>query len=234
MKKLGIILLICAAGLYGCYAAIVTTGTWRYRLTLTVNDNGTLRTGSSVIQVSVMQGLEFLPESTPAVGVRGEAVAVDLGKKGVLFSLLRSEQSVDYADSIVCIMFPFNPVNPCAESLTPKGIRYYRTLEGKRDVPFEKLPMLVRFRNINDPKTVTKVDPHNLEASFGTGVTLESAKIEMTKGSITTGIQKLLPWLPEYSDKLFDGRQYETSESENRLANSLGAGSFSTELNYGH
>lgn len=189
MKKLGIGLLVLVACLYGCYASVVTTGSWRYRLTLTVNDNGTLRTGSSVIQVNVMQGLEFLPESTPSIGVRGEAVAVDLGKKGVLFALLRSEDSVDYAQYLPFIMFPSD-----LGYITPQGIRHYRNLEGKSDVPFKKLPMLVRFRDINDPKTVEKVDPEDLEASFGSGVTLQDATIEMTDDAVTTGTKKKLPY----------------------------------------
>lgn len=196
MKKLGIILLVCIVGLYGCYASIVTTGTWRYRLTLTVNDNGTLHTGSSVIEVNVMQGLEFLPESVPAIGLRGEAVTVDLGKKGQLFALLSKENDVDYAKMFVFVMFPSE-----LGGTTPEGIRYYSNLKGKREIPFKDLPILVRFRDINDPKTVEKVDPKNLEASFGKGITLESATIEMTHDAVTTGINKKVKWLEEWKKR---------------------------------
>lgn len=191
MKKWAFGALFIMAALYIGWSLMVTTGTWRYRLTLTVNDNNTLHTGSSVIEISVLRGLEFLPEMQPLIQLKGEAVAVDIGDRGTLFALLSKESNVDYAKMLVFLMFPTD-----VGGTTPQGIRYYRALEGKRDIPFDKLPMLVRFIDMNDAQTVKKVDPNNLKESFGNGVKLEKATIEMTKSPVTTGIQKRLPWLP--------------------------------------
>jgi hypothetical protein len=55
--------------------------------------------------------------------------------------------------------------------------------------------MFVRFRDINDPNTVERVDPNNLAASFGPGVRLTRATIEITDAPVTTGIEKELEWL---------------------------------------
>lgn len=238
MKKPLIILLVCVAGLYGCWKVLVPTETWRYRLTLTVNDNGVLRTGSSVIEIGGRSTRDLplpIPGNTGGIGVaRGEAVVIDLGKKGMLFALLKSENDSNHAAYIVCNIFGMpNEVGGCAGAATPEGIRYYAKLKGKSDVPIKELPMLVRFRDINDPKTIEKVDPKNLEASFGSGVTLENATIEMTGDAITIGIERWLPWLPKYYNMRFDGERYGNFESTLPLANSLASGNFSTELSDG-
>src|SRR5690606_12946635 len=41
-------------------------------------------------------------------------------------------------------------------------------------------PYLVRFRDISDPRTVEAVDPENLAVTYGPGVRLRRATIELT------------------------------------------------------
>jgi hypothetical protein len=54
---------------------------------------------------------------------------------------------------------------------------------------------LVRFGDPNDPEAVERVDPNHLAASFGPGVSLKPATVEITGDPLTTGIEKKLPWL---------------------------------------
>ena len=61
--------------------------------------------------------------------------------------------------------------------------------------------MLVTFKDINDPKTVERVDPNNLAEAFGQGVRLARASIEITNEPVTTGIEKRLPWMGWSSEK---------------------------------
>ena len=118
--------------------------------------------------------------------------------------------------------------------LTSEGFRHYQNLKAKKVVALEKLPMLVRFRDIKDPKTVELVDLNDLENSFGKGVKLVSATIEMTDEGIR-GMEKWLPWIRDYYDNNFDGNRYEGGNAPSTLANRLSAGSFTTELSpYGH
>ncbi len=58
-----------------------------------------------------------------------------------------------------------------------------------------QLPMLVRFRNIHDPRTVERVNPDDLGAIFGPGVRLLHATIAITADPVTTGTVKQLEWL---------------------------------------
>ena len=78
--------------------------------------------------------------------------------------------------------------------------------------------MLVRFRDTNDPMTVERVDPFDLGKSFGAGVKLERATLEIVHGGIwpfnhygimgepvTTGIYKRLLWLQKLKGSYLDG-----------------------------
>src|SRR4051812_15423843 len=62
--------------------------TFRYKMTVTVTTPEGDKTGSAVREVSVTHGLHLTPEMQPAVHLKGEAVVVDLGSRGVLFALL--------------------------------------------------------------------------------------------------------------------------------------------------
>jgi hypothetical protein len=195
--------------------------TYRYRLTLDVETPEGIKSGSSVVQVTVKKGgLQLNPEGARTIFVRGEAVAVDLGARGALFALLCSRRWVD-AQYMVFEAFPW-PKGPGGEG-TREASWYYHALQAKRELPTELLPMLVRFRDINDPKTVEEIDPNNLAASFGPGVRLQKATIEMTKDAVTNGIEDILPWLSGLKGHRLDGSRVGRSRE---LANILRGGYF--------
>lgn len=160
---------------------------WSYKLTLVVETPEGIKTGSAVrwVYFSVMPKL--LPEEHGVdFGVKGEAVAVDLGKRGLLFALMKGTDAGGDAYYIVEQTFPHQG-----------GVRgkvlYYTFLKDKKELAFDKIPMLVRFRDINDPKTVEQVDPNDLGKSFGEGVRLVSATLEMTNEDMTQKIANILP-----------------------------------------
>lgn len=223
MRKLGIIILVLL-GMYGCWQVKYPSGAFRYKLTLVVDDNGKQIVASSVCEVHIQVEPRITPETVNYVTVKGEAVAVDIGEKGILFALLRSNKDVDYGYRIVFDAFPIEGAS------TAKGIEYYTHLKAKKELNFDNLPMLVRFRDINDPKTVELVDPNDLEKSFGKGVKLVSATIEITDEPVTKGIENRLTWIREYYDKLFDGNIIMTGDAKNRLANDLGSGFFASNM----
>ena len=57
------------------------------------------------------------------------------------------------------------------------------------------MPLMVRFVNVNDPRSAERVDPEHMDASFGPGVKFENATVVMTNDALTMGIEKRLPWL---------------------------------------
>jgi len=56
---------------------------------------------------------------------------------------------------------------------------------GPRDVPFAVLPRLGRFRDLNEPLSLTPVSPYDLAASFGPGVELKRVILQLTNDPVT-------------------------------------------------
>ena len=219
-------------------------GTWRYKMTVEIETPEGIKTGSAVREVSAYS----LTYSLSGAGGRakiekGEAVVVDLGKRGTVFALMRGiGGDVDYRYSIVFKAFPHE-----RGGLTPEGIQHYREMKSSDKVvlPVDLYPMFVRFRDMNDPKTVenlleteavgqgwpkkNKLKADHFEEAFGEGVRIKSVTMEMTEEEVNwQGIEKWLPWLSEYYGKTLDGQRYHTIKSQFPFANSLGTGSFST------
>lgn len=64
--------------------------------------------------------------------------------------------------------------------------------------------MLVTLGDVSDPTSVERVDPDNLEASFGKGYRLKAITVQVTDDEVTTGIEKRLGWLLDENRKRFD------------------------------
>jgi hypothetical protein len=79
----------------------------------------------------------------------------------------------------------------------------------------QNYPLMVRFKNINDPASVAKVDPSDLSASFGAGYRIKAVTAQVVQDAVTTGIENRLGWL----DKL---EQYRT-DPNNPFTNTLPA-----------
>lgn len=183
------VLITLPLGLYGYWEVTYPTGSFNYRITIAVETPDGVKIGSAVRKVTASDAPRISPHAMGSVSVKGEAVVIDLGERGVLFALLRSKDSVDYGYNIAFKHFIPNL------ALTGEKIRTYSSLKGKAELKIENLPMLVRFRDINDPKTVELVDPNDLTASFGEGVKLVSATIEITDEPVTTGVEGYISWL---------------------------------------
>lgn len=174
------------------------SGTWRYRMTVVVETPEGTKTGSAVREVHAYMEPELLgvPTGGHTKLKAGEAIVIDLGSRGVLFALLRGGiRGPDYGWAIVYNAFPF--ANSTGET-TKEVILHYRELKaGKVTLPPKLYPMFVRFRDLNDPKTVERVGPKSMQKIFGDGVEIREVTIEMTSSPVSWGIEKWLPWLPE-------------------------------------
>ena len=215
--NLGLIVAIVIC-LVGTWYIFYPWASWRYKITVSVDTPEGLKTGSAVREVHAREQPQFMEMPRLAVNVVGEAVAVDLGKRGVLFSL------IDWNDyRFVYESFP----SPSQSEVL--DFKYYAHLKNvKAVVPLYRAPMLVRFQDLNDPKTVERVDPNNLANSFGRDVFLKDITIEMTNEPVTWSVAHYLGWLQGYYNKRLDGERYGTIDSSHKLANSLASGMFST------
>lgn len=210
-----------ALALPGCGAAGDRLPDYRYRLTVEVETPEGLRTGSSVIEVSTtVAGRNSIP--TPGAvshRVRGEAVTVDLGARGLLFALLRSEDNSDWASNVMFRFVPKTPLkrgtdekydsNARFEAMFAAMLNHRELIELPRTFPpvghlvdQPARPVLVRFRNVADPKTVEKVNPDDLAVAYGQGVKLKRITIQLTDDPVTAGIEKRLGWLAKQRGSL--------------------------------
>jgi hypothetical protein len=195
----------------------------RYRMTLEADVDGRPVRGSGVIEAGYSLQPRVSPEAGSLIsGFRGEAVVLDLGARGMAFLLLRADRDPRYApDSILLHAFGNGWFE--AGAGRGEGFAWLRKLRGKAEVPLAKLPLLVRFRDLSDPKTIERVEPINLEASFGPGVRLTRATIEITDEPVTWAIDRKLPWLTHLDDHSLGGTRLQPVKI---FADQLGASDF--------
>lgn len=226
MKKSARILI----GLLVLIAAVVIgwkiaypTNSFRYKVTVNVETPEGMKSGSAVREIIVKQIPKVTPEMHTTVIVRGEAVAVDLGKRGVLFALIGSDDELFVLRSF-----------PSGLGLTREGARYYEQLQAKTIVDPLNYPLLVAFKDIADPKTVEAVYrvyskimypkedtdlaiEDNLEKTFGKGVKLKDITVEMTDEKVTWDIEERLSWLDQLKGSYLNGNHINGPELYDQL-----------------
>lgn len=235
-KSIGILgLIILAAVTTAMAAEILIPGQkvgsyWRYKMTVTVETPEGLKTGSAVREMgNAPKTLPWADVGNPA-DVRGEAVVVDLGPRGVLFALISHQSDLEFYNA-----FPLPGERPGNGGATEKGIRYYASLPlGAKGVlnPHEPpgYPNLVMFTNPNDPKSVTlaqmwerndmgyfDLKQDKMEELFGQGVHLKDIVLEITDEPVTWGVvDEHLP--QSFSEKIIQHWQDLPMEERGRLA----------------
>lgn len=211
---------VAAAALWQCSP----NNALRYKMTVEVDTPEGVKSGFTVREM----GLSTDNIMRPTTGsLKGEAVAVDLPGGQVLFALLTGgDGDVDYAMQIggraeVWGKSPSEPRYGPVElyPAAPNTVGLERT---------DPLPMLVRFRDLSNPKSVERVAPANLAATFGPGVRLRRITVEMTDGDVTTGIERRFSWWGIYRNeqRRLNGNN-SIAMSTNDLADNIGTGTFS-------
>ena len=227
MARRGVLGLMAAssAGLLAGCDPFVRSSTYRFKMTVEVQTAQGMKSGSSVMQVVADKGSFKLGDTTGnGAGLRGEAVVVDLPNGPVFALLTMGDGKGGFA-------------GPITEALSPgaKGQSFddmwaaVRKLAGASDgeyrgeLPSSSWPIMVRFRDLNDPKSVEKVDP----SSIG----VKRIWLETTEGEMTVGIEKRLGWLNRNSIFFEPGPGYDPYQQDKvMIAQEIEARFFSTEL----
>ena len=187
MRALAIFIAAILA-LYGLYKLSYPTQSWRQNITITVTTPEGEKTGSSVQSVTWTPNPIFKDGASEHVNMQGEAVAVEVAPGKFLFALLTGPLGPEHMGWVARRLFGAKAADDYAAIRAARG-------KGPADLPTALIPMLVTFKDINDPKTVERVDPNNLAEAFGQGVRLARASIEITNDPVTTGIEKKIGWL---------------------------------------
>ena len=193
MRALAIFIAAILA-IYGLYKLSYPTHSWRQKITITVTTPEGEKTGSSIQSVTWTPNPILKDGASEHVNMQAEAVAVEVAPGKVLFALLTGPLGPEHMGWVARRLFGAKAADDYAAIRAARG-------KGPADLPTALIPMLVTFKDINDPKTVERVDPNNLAEAFGQGVRLARASIEITNEPVTTGIEKRLPWMGWSSEK---------------------------------
>lgn len=219
-------------------ALLATTGACgqrasvNFKVTVNVNDNGTRRTGWSVWQFNAAKGF---PQGY-AVRLRGDAIAVDLPGRGTLFATLHERNDNGGLGSRGRLgLIPEAKFGDLERQRRRQPRRHKSRVDDLREIAAQEgasarlecvrnirpyanfCPFMVRFRDPMDPTTVEAVDPADLGATFGPGVTLESIEVTITRAPITRTAEQRLPWLDSYRNRVFDDHTGAIYSSDNEL-----------------
>jgi hypothetical protein len=190
----------CVAALVAWYWLSFPTYAHRYRLTIAVEADGQVHSGSSVIEVRYHFWPQFLAGLAGggqyAVDVRGQAVLVDLGARGALVA------SLGYTDraAVNAQWLALRALNPQPEMpegsyvVTRERLRELSGAPARSDLMPDNLPQFIWFKDVADPTTAMPVKPTEFAAVLGGDARLASAQLEMTRDSIVIDIDKKLSW----------------------------------------
>jgi hypothetical protein len=199
LTAFGIVLAVCALVILGGYVAwsiLYPTIDIRYRLTLDVDIDGVRHSGSGVVEIEYDTSAALIREFVTGgaqglVGsMHGNAITVDLGDRGLLFVVNRfpciSDPAFLHANRLSDLPLTAyeNVAHPPARGQNA-FLRAAQHQTAAVNIPLEQLPMLLRFRDLDDRDSAQSVDPRDLALAFGPGVKLVRATLKVTSDRIT-------------------------------------------------
>jgi hypothetical protein len=144
--------------------------------------------------------------------MRGYAITVDLGDGRMLFVVDQSPALADPATRKALLPKGANfsqlpltafKVSAGLPSELAAAIQRLRNSGKSVDIPLDTLPMIVRFREINNRSSIEELDPRDLTVAFGSGVRLQRAKLEITNDPISPMPSIWPEWLAEERGRAF-------------------------------
>lgn len=206
MRKFAIIVsillaLVFLAG-YGVWSLFdFPSVSYRYRLSIAVEGDGQVHSGSSVIEVKTT----FFPKWAAGMAngtqyartIEGQAVFVDLGVRGALIAALAGENydySTEPADALGGRAFlSYSPHNVQGYPVTLENVRAISQMQGRADLTADNMPAFLWFPDPANLATAKEVKPADFASVIGDSTHLVSAQVEITHDPILIDIDKKLP-----------------------------------------
>jgi hypothetical protein len=173
---------------------------YRYRLTVNIEVDGKIHSGSSVIEVK-WRGGPVVGDGGPfGPSTKGQAALVDLGDRGVVVATLINGEDYGPAKDGALGAF-WVAAEAFGNHSTVDEIPHLPDLRGKRDLAPNKLPRLLWFSSAQDPTTAKKLLVQDILATLGASARFAGASVEITSDPIVIDIRQKLPWLKPLEDK---------------------------------
>ena len=206
--------------LAGCYA-FSQQSSFRVRMTVEVQTAQGVKTGLSVMEMAANSRIAAGTQSTARFSAglsHGEAVMVDLPGGPVFVLLAMPDSSSDFAGPI------FDALNGDNKPLTNDHIMSFVQKMGaagahyQGELPHDRWPMMVRFRDIGDPKTIERIQPE--------AIGVRRISVETTDDKTTNVIAKTLTWLGRIHGDYLDGSSIGNAQNQG-----MNGRYFTTEIN---
>jgi hypothetical protein len=205
-----------AALLGGC--RLLGGSSYRFRMTVEVESPQGVRAGSAVYEVAAHKSVALTSEERKGGGgLRGEAVIVDLPDGPLFVTLKMPVAGEDLGEAATFALAPDTKRGKVDAYVAAVGELGGMSGGAKAELPRKDWPMMVRFADVNDPKSVEQVDP----ALAG----VKRILVETTRDDVTTGVAKRLPWL-----RALNGGYLNGAATARNAGLGLAAGDFSTEI----
>lgn len=238
MKLTFQILCLCSLVLffsaYALWAMGYPSASWRYKITVELETPEGAKSGFAVRALKFKSEPKIFPEQPGFnLSTRGEAVAVDIGERGVVFALVSDVMTYAFSN-------PYNHLGNVQDY--KKYIAFYNDLEiGQEAVlPKKHWPKFVMFEDIDDPISIKLVygDEYNKTAQksivvdrtqdiFGEGVQVNKIVVTRTRSRITKVMHEKLPWFSELRKQKQRLNRKTGAIKTNELSDNLGTGAFS-------
>jgi hypothetical protein len=181
-------LVVVIGGLVLGYKVAYPTTVYTYRMTVEVDVNGEIRSGSSVIRVERYVTPKWLPNGGLTIShVYGDAVFVDLGSQRNVIATLHVRAGGSTSSSAE--NWPYWTTERNGQ-VAAFAIPLART--ALRD---DQMPMFVSFTKLNDPTTLVRIAADRFERILGSGIKLKAVYVETSADPVTRSIAQHLPWL---------------------------------------
>ncbi len=174
------------------YVLVHPTHNWHQKTTLEIETPNGLKTGSSIVSVMWKEGSRiggYFPGTEKAnSSFSGEATVVEVLPGKYLFALLKGETHLGDPEVVALGMFG-------ADGTIRHAAPILKNSRQKEDIPRDRYPLLVTFKDINDPASVQKVAPDELATIFGPNIKLKNITLEITDEPLTRGrVLEALEW----------------------------------------
>ena len=194
-------LITLVALLFGVVALVVGNSyyypnyTYRYRLTVNIEVDGKLHSGSSVIEVTWRGGPKIGEGAGYWPTVRGQAALIDLADRGLVVATLIAEDNTKAGFGAQWIVpRAFGDENGGDYKRVPE-------LREKRELSFDNLPRFLWFPNPQDPNTAETLTVDNIPSVFGPSARFAGAFVEITSDPLVIDVRQKLPWIKALEER---------------------------------
>ena len=174
--------------------------TYRYRLTVNIEVDGKVHSGSSVIEVTWHGGPEIGDVGPYTPTIRGQAPLVDLGVRGIVVAALINGEGYGRPSSGSAWGVLWIAPRAFGRESSVDELPDLPKLRGKRELASDNLPLLLWFSSPQDPNTAKKILVEDIPDIFGPSARFVGASVEIAGDPILIDINQKLPWFQSWSD----------------------------------